>query len=236
MLAFQFLVEGNWAHFKRPETNNNPLTHDFITKTALIGLIGAVLGKDRGEMRNLFAELSEDLLYGVRVVNPVKKESWGFIMRRLRVDSGKENRARPPKQMELLRNPKFIISLALTNKRSKALFQQIIEAIKNRWAHYTPVLGLHNCPASLAFMSEGAFSDKQDGDFKAECVVSRKHRPVDITSQFLIGFDRIPTFQNTNWWNVPDRYVEVIYPSEGRHILVRGDFYEYANGERWWLM
>ena len=44
MKGLQLNVEGNWAHFKKPETNNNPLTHDLITKTALIGMIGAVLG------------------------------------------------------------------------------------------------------------------------------------------------------------------------------------------------
>jgi CRISPR-associated protein Cas5h len=43
MKGFQLEISGNWGHFKKPETNNNPLSHDFITKTALIGMIGAVL-------------------------------------------------------------------------------------------------------------------------------------------------------------------------------------------------
>ena len=59
MKAIQIIVEGNWGHFKRPETNNNPLTHDFITKTALIGMIGAVLGYERAEMKDLFPQLSD---------------------------------------------------------------------------------------------------------------------------------------------------------------------------------
>ena len=82
MRGFLFNIEGNWAHFKKPETNNNPLTHDFITKSALVGLIGAVLGIEREKMRPLFPQLCEDLLYGVQTVNPVKKESWGFTLRK----------------------------------------------------------------------------------------------------------------------------------------------------------
>ncbi len=78
MKGIQFKVSGNWAHFKKPETNNNPLTHDLITKTALIGLIGAVLGIERKEMREKFPLLSEDLLYSVSVGSKVKKVSWGF--------------------------------------------------------------------------------------------------------------------------------------------------------------
>lgn len=78
MKGFQLTISGNWAHFKKPETNNNPLTHDLITKTALIGMIGAVLGIDRSEMREKFPHFSEDILYGVSLLNPVKKISWGF--------------------------------------------------------------------------------------------------------------------------------------------------------------
>ena len=62
MKGVLFELKGNWGHFRKPETNNNPLTHDFITKTALIGLVGAVLGKERDEMKELFPQLSEDLL------------------------------------------------------------------------------------------------------------------------------------------------------------------------------
>ena len=47
MKGHQIIIKGNWAHFRKADTNNNPLTHDFITKTALIGLIGAVLGIER---------------------------------------------------------------------------------------------------------------------------------------------------------------------------------------------
>ena len=42
MKGFQFKIDGNWAHFKKPETNNNPVAHDLIPETALIGVIGAV--------------------------------------------------------------------------------------------------------------------------------------------------------------------------------------------------
>ena len=50
MKGFQFKIDGDWAHFKKPETNNNPLSHDLIPKTALIGMIGAVLGIEREKM------------------------------------------------------------------------------------------------------------------------------------------------------------------------------------------
>jgi len=232
MKALQLTIEGNWAHFKKPETNNNPLTHDFITKTALIGLIGAVLGKERDEMRPLFPQLSEDLLYGVQIINPVKKESWGFTMRK-----AVNLLEKAPKHMEFLKSPKFYVTIALCNTRSEKLFDDFIAALKNSEAKYTPVLGLHNCPAILKFKSEGIFSGKQSSQFQTKCVVSNKHTlNIQETRQFRIGFERIPTFQNDDFWNLPDKYVEVIYPSEKKEIAVTGEYYKYSDGECWWLI
>ncbi len=36
-------------------------------------MIGAVLGIEREKMKSLFPQLSEDLLYGVELLKPVKK-------------------------------------------------------------------------------------------------------------------------------------------------------------------
>lgn len=232
MKGLQLIIEGNWAHFKKPETNNNPLTHDFITKTALIGLLGAVLGKERDEMRPLFPQLSDDLLYGVQIIKPVKKESWGFTMRK-----AVNLMEKAPKQMEFLKTPEFLIAIALYDIRSEKLFNKFAEALKDSEARYTPVLGLHNCPANISFKSEGKFSQKQNGLFKTKCMVSNKHTlNVQETRQFRIGFERIPTFQNDDFWNLPDKYVEVIYPSEDREISVEGEYYKYSDGECWWLI
>jgi len=233
MKALQLTIEGNWGHFKKPETNNNPLTHDFITKTALVGMIGAVLGKDRDKMRFLFPQLCDDLLYGVQVLNPVRKESWGFTMRK-----AVNLFEKAPKHLEFLKQPKFIVAVALYDERSTDLFYEFVTSIKNSKAHYTPVLGLHNCPANLAYLSEGEFSEKRVGSFMAKCFVSNKHK-LDLQSikQFRVGLDKISTYQDNDFWNLPDRYVTIIYPSEGREISIsNGEYYQYTNGEKWWLI
>lgn len=233
MKAFQLKIDGNWAHFKKPETNNNPLTHDFITKTALIGLIGAVLGVDRKDMRPLFPQLSEDLLYGVEVKKPVKKESWGFTLRK-----AVNLCEKAPKNMEFIKGPEYLVAIGLFNERSEEIFSRFVLSIKSSEAKYTPVLGLHNCPANLEYVSDGEYSEKLIGRFTAKCFVSNKHI-LDISQNrtFRIGLDKIPTFQNDDFWNLPDKYREVIYPSGGNEITVSGDYYEYSeDGSYWWLI
>lgn len=233
MQGLQLKVSGRWAHFKKPETNNNPLTHDFITKTAFIGLIGAVLGYGREEMVMLFPELSEDFLYGVAVLNPVRKLSWGFTSS----SAVSPTQQGSPKSFEFLKNPSFKISLALKNQRSKAIFDKFKSFIQAEKSVYTPVLGWHNCPANLEFISEGNFSNGE-GDFITQSFVetNQELHETKLDVDFRIGFERIPTYQK-DFWNLPNKYKAVIYPEANSQLSIRGRYFEYSeNQEKLWLI
>lgn len=236
MKGIQFIVEGNWGHFKKPETNNNPLSHDLITKTALIGLVGAVLGIERSEMKSIFPQLSEDLLYGVQLLNPIKKISWGFTSKTAVRPTGDGT----PKYFEFLKNPRFLISLALVDGRSGKIFNDFEKALKNDEAMYPPVLGWHNCPADLTWCSEGTFKEVERNVFETKgFVLAEKHKPSNITGVFRIGFDRLPTYQNDDFWNLPERYVNIVYPDFPHSIVVEGKHYEYRSAnktEKWCLI
>ena len=236
MKGFQLIIEGNWGHFKKPETNNNPLSHDLITKTALIGLIGAVLGIEREDMKSKFPQLSEDLLYGVQLLRPVKKISWGFTSRTAISPTAEGT----PKYFEFLKDPKFLVSIALNSKRSIPIFDEFKHSIKDEKAVYPPVLGWHNCPANLKWESEGDFSSIETGIFETKgFVLAGEHNPKDILGGFRVGFDRMPTYQTDDFWNLPEKHKNVIYPDCPYSIQVEGAFYEYhssKNTEKWCLI
>lgn len=227
MKGFQLEIKGNWGHFKRPETNNNPLSHDLITKTALIGMIGAVLGIERQEMKSLFPQLSEDLLYGVQLLHPVKKISWGFTSH----TAINPTAAGTPKYFEFLREPAFCVWIALQNKRSEDMFNRFVDSVKNENAEYPPILGWHNCPAELKYVSVGEFSNKQYGEFETKGFVIAGCKP-KVSEKFRIGFDKMPTFQNDDFWNLPDKYVNVIYPEYPNSVTVEGIYFVYNDGNK----
>lgn len=245
MRALQFEVGGRYAQFRKPETNNNPLTHDFITKTALVGLMGAVLGLDRvSEMRALFPILCTDLRYGVQVQNPVKKESWGFTLRSAGAYfpnySKRTITDRAPKQMEFLRDPQFLITLALLDEcdaRSLKIFETFASHLQNDEAYFTPVLGLHNCPANLKW---SGYLDAQnaDGDYQTQGFASRNHQPrwSGDLAEIRIGYEKIPSFQDNDWWNDPDKYVSVVYPSLNGFLSASGPHITLSNGQSWFLI
>lgn len=205
-------VSGRWGHFRKPETNNNPLTHDLMTKTALIGQIGAVIGADRERMRPLFPQLSEDLRYGIALRRRVWKQSWSFTLRRF--DSGRaglEVTDKGPRAFEFLREPSFLVVVALQGERSRSIFNAWLERLRAEESCFEPVLGLHNCPAELVLKEEVEASPAQ-GDFHTAGFVPKSYRPsFDHTAIVRIGFERLPTYQNDAMWNPPDRYVEVVY-------------------------
>lgn len=246
MDIIQFRVSGRWAQFRKPETNNNPLTHDFITKTALTGMIGAVLGIERGPaMRATFPQLSEDLRYGVKLNRPVKKESWGFTLRsahsygqiyeKRRLADLKESRA--PKQMEFLREPDYNITLALASERSRDIFEAFSSALRNGETRFDPVLGLHNCAAELEWIGSPG-GTPENGSYSTHGFVLRANPFTwegDLKS-LRVGFDKIPTFQNNDWWNLPDSYVGVAYPWDGGSLQAEGKHFRLSNGQSWCLI
>ena len=233
MKGVRLEIKGEWAQFRRAETNNNPLSHDFITKTALIGMMGAVLGIERAGMKDLFPVLSEDLKYGVCIKNNVTKHSWGFTLRTVGLAWEKS-----PKQMEFIRNPHYEVIIGLQNSRSEKIFADFVEACRKRQACYEPVLGLHNCPAEIVFMEEGIISHISQGTFSTQGFVTSKHQLTgDLGNMnFHLGFDKVPTFQNNDFWNVPESFVSVIYPSNGNELKISGEYYMFNNKSQWCLI
>lgn len=232
MKGVRLEIKGEWAQFRRAETSNNPLSHDFITKTALIGMIGAVLGIEREKMKPLFPVLCEDLKYGVHIKNNVTKQSWGFTLR-----SAGHAWEKSPKQMEFIRNPHYEVIVGLQNNRSEKIFNEFVEACRKGQACYEPVLGLHNCPAEIIFIEDGYIHNIPEGTFATQGFVTNKHQLNDFDNiNFRLGFDKVPTYQNDDFWNLPESFIAVIYPSGGNELKMSGEYYTFNDKSQWYLI
>jgi CRISPR-associated Cas5-like protein len=234
MKGIYFNVSGHWAQFRKPETNNTPLTHDFMTKTAMVGLIGAVLGLERREMRALYPQLCEDILFGIQVLGVVKKVSWAFTLRNVHKQNDKDGKA--PRQMEFIKEPSYLVTLGLLSDRSRDIFDRFAWALENQEARFTPVLGLHNCPAELTW-GQAVSLKRSDGPYLTKGFAMANHRfQGGIDAGARIGFDRVPTYQDAAWWNPSDKYVEVIYAANGGELKMDGEHYITEGGDAWCLI
>jgi len=231
MDAVKIRVNGNWAQFRKAETNYNPLSHDFMTKTAFIGLIAAVIGINREDLKKHYPLLCDGLLFGLQVNTAVVKQSWGFTLR-----SVSNSWEKSPKQMEFIKNPDYTIICGLKDTTCAEFFEEFKLHCQQSKACYTPILGLHNCPADISFIETGILT-KKDGGFETYGFVTGNHKPMmEELTTFRIGFDKIPTYQNNDFWNIPERYVSVIYPSNQTRIKVQGAYYEFNNQTQWCLI
>ena len=142
--------------------------------------------------------------------------------------------------MEFIRDPDYSVLIGLVNSRSTSLFEQFTEALRTSQAHYTPVLGLHNCPAELQLSEVGTLSFEPDGEFETQGFVTTQHTPkLSSKISFRIGFERMPTYQNDDFWNLTDRYVSVVYPPETvtRQTSIRATGPHYIfNKQRQWVL
>ena len=151
-----FELSGEYGHFRKFNTTTSPLTYPIPTRTALIGLLGAVLGIERETAPGRFPanavpvqELFASRVCGVAVqlLAPVKKVNIGFNL----LDTGNsffeiKKSGRTQIEFELLKNPAFRV---FVQHQDEALFDKLAGQLTSNAHHFTPYLGLSQFTATL---------------------------------------------------------------------------------------
>jgi CRISPR-associated protein Cas5h len=144
-----FDLEGDFAAFKDPSVTTNQIVTVIPSKSALIGLIGALLGVTRSNsFDSLYSEGYLDLLkktaVGIQVRSQAAKCTFFTNHRSL-----KEAKTKPYKT-ELLVNPKYTIYVKSTDEVNQALLDRLKD---NRFV-FSPTLGHAYCPARIPRFEE----------------------------------------------------------------------------------
>ncbi len=108
------------------------------------------------------------------------------------------------------------------------------------YAVYDPYLGIANCPAELTSISKGEFITMRNGDFKTKgFVIANEHKLKIVGDDFRIGFDKLPTYQNNDFWNLRGKICKRHIPECSYMLKVEGDYWEYIHDkeiEQWVLI
>lgn len=220
MKAYSIVLSGRWGHFRRPEANNNPITYDFIPKTAFIGLIAAVVGMKRDTLKKKYEKLCNSIFYNVEILNPIAKIVTNFRIYKYKGSlSSVEN---PPQFYEILQEPKYQVVFFGDNK----VIELFVKNLKTEQSAYTPTFGLVNCPVNINSLEEIEIQKIRNHE-----VLTKGFIPfgcqLKLKSNITISYDSIPVVQNNNWFNV--KYVKVFYGyvPEGKSFKVRRSNYEH---------
>jgi CRISPR-associated protein Cas5h len=226
MKILKFSIEGRYGHFKIPYTNNNPLSHSMLTKTALFGMMGAVVGIERSDMKRLYPVLSETLKYSVKLDAPLKKESVSFYMKNLGNFSKPDRPNKSPKPMEVIKNPKYMVYLVVVkdNEEVNSIIEKFIHYVENNSPTWKPTLGIKQCECVIDNISVSD-TDTYDSEFETQTFVSKLLSNHDS----LIYTDNVPTHQDNDWFNDPSLYVDIKFSDSGEYLKSKGIHYKFEN-------
>jgi CRISPR-associated protein Cas5h len=184
-----FDLEGDFAAFKDPSVTTNQIVTVIPSKSALIGLLGALLGVKRSNsFDSLYSEGYLNLLgqtaIGLQVHSQADKCTFFTNHRSL-----KEAKTKPYKT-ELLVNPKYTVYVKSTDEVNHALLNRLRD---NQFV-FSPMLGHAYCPAriprfkEILDVKEIEPADKRVSTVLLDEVVESRCRDPGVT------FDRVPDF------------------------------------------
>ncbi len=142
MKALAFRVWGPFAHFRRVYTTTSASTYSFPPRTALIGLIGAILGVERQ------AKAEHLKVLGKINVSVVLEEK----VRKFRIPVNYHSikqRGRIQIPMEIIRNPSYIVFVS-----EFELYDRLKHMIQQKETVFIPYLGITKFIASFEFVGE----------------------------------------------------------------------------------
>lgn len=211
MKSIKFTLNGQYAHFKRLEGSMVKQTHTIPTRTALYGLIGAIMGAER----DTYYESYHSTLSVAIIPKNIRRQripqlqvSTGSTPRLgktgLRIPEHNKNRQRVA--IEYLANPEYTVYLTGPD--------EFIDEFKSRLIHnryeYTPYLGTTECLCNIEF--EDTVELSQSNSIKVDSVVSEdKVDSVKGTKDAKVTFERITTnFEQTSSGRKPTGFDTII--------------------------
>jgi CRISPR-associated protein Cas5h len=145
-----FDVWGDYAHFRKNYSTSSPLTYSFPPRTALSGLIGAIVGLDKTEYFRHFFKV--DAKIGCKILVPVKKVRIGENL----IDTKSAIRMhliknRTQIRFEFVKDPNYRIYFSHSDEQ---LYKKLKDLLASHQSVYTPCLGLSQLICNFKFIGE----------------------------------------------------------------------------------
>jgi len=156
--ALVFDIWGDYAHFRRFYTTTSPLTFPIPPRTALCGLIGAIIGleKENNEYLKYFAK--DSAFIGLRLLSSVKTSVKKVMIAENLIDTKTARgigmnliKNRTQIGFEFLKDPRYRIYFY---HRDKTIYDTLKEKLKYHKSVYTPCFGLSENIANFEFIDE----------------------------------------------------------------------------------
>ena len=231
-----FDISGEYGHFRKFNTTSSPLTYSIPPRSALAGMLGAILGIEREIAPNVYPDdvipvnevfAPENAQFAIQVLAPINKVNIGFNL----LDTGKSPSSffniqnRTQIEFELLKQLKFRIFL---HHSDEEIFNELAQRIRDTRHHFTPYLGLSQFTANVRWIEQTeAIPDEQTQGY-TEIITAvnlsklTNKAPIQFRQDFY-SVDTLPMAMRRD--RVITQYAEILIEKKGNPILVNTDHY-----------
>jgi len=228
MKTLVFDLEGSFAHFRKFYANSTSLSYEFPPRTAVCGMIAAILGIERDQYYTLFAET--EAFIAVQILRPTKRISQTvnyMWVKSLKDLNGSAGRMQIPLEWVVRREGVGSGLLAYRiyfAHRNPDVQQKMTSLLSREHTCYPLYLGITEAPAAVRYVGEAEAVEVASNGQPVEIVtVCPIHLLEDITyPQFkdkkrMYMRDRIPCAfdQNRKLAGI----TQVIYEPGGQGVM-----------------
>lgn len=222
MKILVFDVSALYGHFRVPYTVTSPLTFPVPSKTALYGMIGAIIGLDKNSYLEQFQNKS--CLCSIQLLKPIKKThiAANYInTKNVQMFSRMDSQKKAPHsqvKVEYIKDLAFRFYIYL---EESTLFTELENMLSEHKTAYTLSMGLSECIANFNFI----------GTFEAE-KVKTCDQFLDVAS--IVPLNQIMSPNSINFVEEGRKFLKVHLPLEmkpDRELLETGDFIIESNAK-----
>ncbi len=215
-----FDIWGDLGHFRVPYTTSSPLTFPVPPKTALYGIIGAILGYDKDSYLEKFQNNNWKFAIGIKreittIRIPENLINTKVVKMFARMPKGKSCRTQI--NFEFLKNPYFRIYAVSSKKEELYKLEKLLREHKSK---YTVSLGISECLANFKYI--GTF----------EGVKKNRNDYVEISS--IIPLSCLNDFKHISLLKEGRKYLRIHMPKEmkpDRELVESEDFIIESSGK-----
>lgn len=238
-----FDISSEFGHFRKYNTTTSPLSYSIPTRTAIAGILGAILGMEREvadgvypdsaiPVQEFFSKSNSDI--AVQILNPVKKENVAMNLINTKTSFYDLTKAgRTQIEFELVKNVKYRIFFALSN--NQLVFNELAKRIQTKSHHFSPYLGLVQFTATVDFVDvkQAEVRDNKDENF-IEIITAVNlsktigEQPVEFDYSAMYSANNMPIEMNRN--REVQEFSEVLIEKSGLPLKAKvKDYYKIKN-------
>ncbi|MBN2664461.1 MAG: type I-B CRISPR-associated protein Cas5 [Bacteroidales bacterium] len=233
-----FDISSEYGHFRKYNTTTSPLTYSIPTRTAIAGILGAILGMERElsdgvypdgvvPVQEFFSKANTDI--GVQIINPVKKENVAINLINTKTSFYDLSKAgRTQIEFELVKNVKYRIFFAI--KDNEKIFKELAERIKEKRHHFSPYLGLALFTSTIDFVDirqAELVENKENQYIEINTTINlskiKVDKPVEFDDTAMYSANNMPIEMNKN--REVQEYSEVLIEKNGLPIKAKVENY-----------